>query len=105
MTTRQQPSPTDFSNLQTDVALLKQFNEKVAEPTFKDIQTTQKEIKDALVNLDHVSHGDFDQYKVEIDKRFRDLNRRTWLQNTMSAAAGALLSGLITYIIISWISK
>lgn len=104
MVVQQQPSQTDFSNLQTDVALLKQFNEKVAEPTFKDIQTTQKEIKEALQNLDHVTHSDFDVYKVEVDKRFRELNRRTWVQNTLSATAGALLAALVTYIVIKWIN-
>lgn len=93
------PSQSDFTKLQTDVALLKQFNEKVAEPTFKDIQNTQKDIKNALENLSYVPVSDFEDYKSEINERFKEMKRRTWVQNTMSATIGVILTLLITYVI------
>jgi len=102
MATTTKPSSADFTSLSTDVALLKQFNEKVAEPTFKDIQQTQKEIKEALATLDHVTRKDFEEYKTQVDDRFTEVKRRNWVQNTLSAIMGALLSALITYIVLGW---
>lgn len=82
----------DLSALQTDVALLKQFNEKVAEPSLKKIQV-------ALEGLDYVHRAEFEEYKEGVNIRFNESKRRTWVQNTLSAIAGAVLTILATYAI------
>lgn len=114
MSTRtEQPN---FSSLQTDIALLKQFNEKVAEPTFKDIQDTQKKIQTALEQLDYVHNETFAEYKAEaeaqrladiadVKEQFNEARKRTWIQNTLSALAGAVLVMLTNYALNDWLHK
>lgn len=88
----------DLAQLQTDVALLKQFNEKFVEPALKRIDAK-------LDGLPFVPLEVFDDYKEEVNDKFKALNKRTWLQNTLSAIAGAVLTLLITYFIGDLIGK
>lgn len=88
----------DLAKLQTDVALLKQFNEKVVEPTLRDINTK-------LDNLSYVTQAEFEEHKSDIDQRFKEAKKRTWLQNTLSAIAGAVLTLLATYFIKDLLNK
>lgn len=82
----------DLAKLQTDVALLKQFNEKVVEPTLRDINAK-------LDNLSYVTQAEFEEHKIEINQRFKETRKRTWVQNTVSAIFGAILTIIVTYII------
>jgi len=97
MTPSVKPHP-DLAKLQTDVALLKQFNEKVVEPTLKDIN--QK-----LDNLQFVPIHEFEEHKTEINKRFSEIKRRSWIQNTLSAVFGAILTLLATYFVRDLMNK
>ena len=83
---------TDLAQLQTDVALLKQFNEKFVEPSLKNIN--QK-----LDSLQFVSTAEFEEHKIEVEKKFSELKQRSWVQNTVSAIFGAFLTIIVTYII------
>ncbi|UNQ40958.1 hypothetical protein MPC38_06820 [Prescottella equi] len=74
----------DVSGLKTDIALLKQSNEKVVEPALKQIN--QK-----LDSMAYVTIADFEKYKKEARKR-------SWRENSLSAVAGVLLTLLINYI-------
>ena len=91
MTPLVKPQP-DLAKLQTDVALLKQFNEKVTEPTLKEI--AQK-----LDSLNFVSLAEFEEHKIDIDKRFIEMKKRNWVQNTVSAMFGAFLTLLLSYFV------
>lgn len=84
--------------MQTDIALLKQSYEKIVEPTLRDINTK-------LDNLSYVTQVEFEEHKVDVDRRFRDSLKRTWLQNTLSAIAGAVLTLLATYFIKDLLNK
>lgn len=82
----------DLAKLQTDVALLKQFNEKFVEPSLKNIN--QK-----LDSLQFVSISEFEEHKLEVEKKFTELKQRSWVQNTVSAVFGAILTITVTYIL------
>lgn len=84
--------------MQTDIALLKQSYEKIVEPTLRDINTK-------LDNLSYVTHGEFEEHRADIDQRFKEVRKRTWVQNTLSAIAGAVLTLLATYFIKDLLNK
>lgn len=48
-----------------------------------------------------VKQKDFDEYKDEISEKFQEVKRRTWIQNTLSAVAGVVLTLLVT----NWFNK
>lgn len=73
-----------MNDLKTDVALLKQFNEKVVEPTLKDIST-----KLDLLNF---------YTKEEVDVKLKGLQKRRWYENSLSAAFGAILTSFLLYL-------
>lgn len=95
----------DLAKLQTDIALLKQFNADVVRPSLEDLKDTQRQIQEALEKLDYISRSEFHEHKVEIDRRFKEARKRTWLQNTLSAIAGAVLTLLATYFIKDLLNK
>ena len=95
----------DLAKLQTDIALLKQFNADVVRPSLEDLKETQKQIQEALEKLDYVSRNEFSEYKLEVEQRFKESRKRTWLQNTLSAIAGAVLTMLATYFIKDLLNK
>ena len=80
------------STIKTDVALQKQFNEKVVEPALSGIQET-------LRNLAYLPITDFAAYKEEVDKKFKAMQRRSWKENTLSATFGAILTALLMIIV------
>lgn len=82
----------DVAKVTTDVALLKQAHEKVVEPSLK-------EIKETLNSLSFVTLKQFEDFQDEVDERFKESRKRTWVQNTVSAIFGAILTIIVTYII------
>ena len=88
----------DLVQLQTDVALLKQFNEKFVEPSLKRIDAK-------LDSLSYVTVDDFEEHKSDVNRRFKELAKKTWLQNTLSAIAGAVLTLLATYFVKDLLNK
>lgn len=90
MTTKKETS--DIAQLKTDVALLKQFNTKVAEPALK-------EIKETLKSFSYVTESDLKEYKEEIDGRFKELRKKSWKENTLSAVFGSILTAIIAFFI------
>lgn len=52
-----------------------------------------------------VTKEDYDAYKILVDARFKELAKRTWVQNLMSGVAGSLVSALVTYIVLGLIHK
>lgn len=88
----------DLAQLQTDVALLKQFNEKFVEPSLKRIDAK-------LDSLSYVTVDDFEEHKSDMNRRFKELSKKTWLQNTLSAIAGAVLTLLATYFVKDLLNK
>lgn len=88
----------DLAQLQIDVALLKQSYDKVVEPTLKRIDAK-------LDSLAYVTIEDFEEYKVNVNQRLKEMSKKTWLQNTLSAIAGAVLTLLATYFVKDLIGK
>lgn len=82
---------SDISQLKTDVALLKQFNTKVVEPTLKDIQST-------LRSFSFITEEEFIEYKQDVDKRFKALRQKSWKENTLSAVFGSMLTAILFFI-------
>lgn len=74
-----------INQLKTDVAVLKHSNERVIEPTLKSIN-------DKLDTLSFYT-------KEEIDTKFREIQKKRWYENTLSAAFGAVLTAFILYLI------
>ena len=75
----------EFKAMATDVAILKHSNEKIIEPTLRDINE----------KLDKLSF----YTKDEIDSKLLGLQRKRWYENTISATFGALLTGVAMFIV------
>ena len=48
-----------------------------------------------------VTKDEFEDFKEITDERFKEVKRRTWVQNTLSAVAGVVLTLLVT----NWFNK
>lgn len=75
----------DLTKLQTDVALLKQFNEKFVEPSLKRIDAK-------LDGLAYVTQEQFDEHRAEIDAKFKEVKRHGYVRNLLSAVFGAVIT-------------
>lgn len=85
--------------MQTDIALLKQ------DTTFlKDASKTQSDKADAIIDrLDHltvVTPEQFEKYKGEVDKRFKDLEKYNDDNKPGVAFANALVSRWTTFLVL-----
>lgn len=74
----------EFKAMVTDVAILKHSNEKIIEPALRDIN-------DKLDKLNFYT-------KAEVDDKIRQLQKKRWYENTLSAAFGAVLTSFLLYI-------
>lgn len=99
------PPPT----IETQVALLDQFNREVVKPFIEETRELQKSIKDSLDNLDYVSKSEHDNdmanVKQALVKLENDVRKRDWLRNTLSAILGVVLTLLVTYVITDLLNK
>ncbi|MBM4644759.1 hypothetical protein GS464_20075 [Rhodococcus hoagii] len=75
----------EFKKMVTDMALLKQSNEKIIEPALKTISAK-------LDKLDFYT-------KDEVDEKLRTMQRRRWYENTISALAGSILTTIVMYFV------
>ena len=96
MATQQERSQIDqlqqnFTQVQQDVALLKQFNTEVTKPALNSINE----------KLDRLSF----YTKVEIDTKLREIQRKRWYENTLSATFGAILTGILMFILNSFMGR
>ena len=73
----------EFKSMATDVAILKHSNEKIIEPALRDIN-------DKLDKLNFYT-------KAEVDAKIRQLQRKRWYENTLSAAVGVIMSLIVVY--------
>ena len=73
----------EFKAMATDVAILKHSNEKIIEPALRDIN-------DKLDKLNFYT-------KAEVDAKIRQLQRKRWYENTLSAAVGVIMSLIVVY--------
>lgn len=71
------------NQLVTSVALLQQSNEDIIKPALKNI--TQK--------LDLLNF----YTKEEVDNKLKNLQKKRWYENTLSASMGVILALAITY--------
>lgn len=73
----------EFKSMATDVAILKHSNEKIIEPALRDIN-------DKLDKFNFYT-------KAEVDAKIRQVQRKRWYENTLSAAVGVILSLIVVY--------
>ena len=73
----------EFKAMATDVAILKHSNEKIIEPALRDIN-------DKLDKLNFYT-------KAEVDAKIRQLQKKRWYENTLSAAVGVIMSLIVVY--------
>jgi hypothetical protein len=61
------------------------------------------EIKELLKDMKdgYVPRHEYTTFKDEVNVKFQEMKRRTWVQNTLSAVAGVVLALLTT----SWFNK
>lgn len=71
------------NQLVTSVALLQQSNEDIIKPALKNI--TQK--------LDLLNF----YTKEEVDNKLKNLQKKRWYENTLSASMGVILALIVTY--------
>lgn len=74
-----------IGKLSTDVAVLKHSNEKIIEPSLRDIN-------DKLDRLNFYA-------KEEVDKKLLSFQRKRWYENSLSASFGALLTTVLIYFV------
>lgn len=74
-----------IGQLTTDVAVLKLSNEKIIEPSLRDIN-------DKLDRLNFYT-------KEEVDGKLLSLQKKRWYENSLSASFGALLTTIIIYFV------
>ena len=76
----------EFQQMGRDIALLKQSQEKIVEPTLASINR----------KLDTLSF----YTKDEIDSKLKSIQKRRWHENTISALAGSVLTSVVAYIVL-----
>lgn len=96
-------------SLETQVALLSQFNVEVVKPFIEETRTSQKAILDKLDSLDYLPRSEFVEYKAVIEQDMADLRKevrkRDWRHNTLSAAAGIVFTLLVTYVVADFMNR
>lgn len=89
-------------SLETQVALLSQFNEETVKPFIKEQRDTNKEILNKLDSLDYLPRSEFAEYKLEMDQEMTELRKevrkRDWRLHTLTAAATLVGTLLVTYV-------
>ena len=86
----------EFRQMATDIALLKQSQSKIVEPTLvlitKKLDSlnfyTKSEVDDKIVDI-----------RNDIDEKLIAIQKRRWYENTLSATFGALLTGVAMFIV------
>ena len=73
----------EFKAMATDVAILKHSNEKIIEPALRDIN-------EKLDKLNFYT-------KAEVDAKIRQVQKKRWYENTLSAAVGVIMSLVVVY--------
>lgn len=113
------PNPETYSQMQMDIALLKQSYEKIVEPTLKDIvfkldhldvihrnefeehkhdgELEAERIFEMLRQHQAQAYKDFNDYKKEIKEEFSKQSKSRFIQNTLAALFGAILAFLSQY--------
>ena len=74
-----------IGKLSTDVAVLKHSNEKIIEPSLRDINE----------KLDRLNF----YTKEEVDRKLLALQRKRWYENSLAASFGALLTTVLIYFV------
>ena len=116
----------DQPTLETQVALLSQFNTTVVMPFIKETKEVQAKMLERLEGLDYVhrheyeehkhdgeleakqiietlrqhqtqAYKDFNDYKKEIKEEFSKQSKSRFIQNTLAALFGAILAFLSQY--------
>ena len=86
----------EFRQMATDIALLKQSQSKIVEPALVRINRkidmlsfyTKSEVDDKITDA-----------RNDIEEKLVAVQRRRWYENTISATFGALLTGVVMFII------
>ena len=81
----------EFQQMGRDIALLKQSQEKIVEPTLASINR----------KLDTLSF----YTKDEVDTKLKAIQKRRWYENTISALAGSVLTTVVTYIVLGLVGN
>lgn len=107
--------PSSKPNLETQVALLNQFNETVVMPFIKETKEVQSKMLERLESLDYVhrdeyeehkleaernrtqAYKDFNDHKKEVKEEFSKQSKSRFIQNTLAALFGAILAFLSQY--------
>lgn len=99
----------DLAQLQTDVALLKQFNEKVVEPTLKSINAKLDSMQFVQITTFEEHKDDvekrFDEHRSFVEEKFRELKKSGFIRNTLAGLFGAVITLLATNLISNIINK
>lgn len=74
-----------IGKLSTDVAVLKHSNEKIIEPSLRDINE----------KLDRLNF----YTKEEVDRKLSSLQKKRWYENSLAASFGALLTTVLIYFV------
>ena len=86
----------EFLQMATDIALLKQSQSKIVEPTLvlinRKLDTlnfyTKKEVDDKIADT-----------RNDIDEKLVSVQKRRWYENALSALMGAILTSIILAIV------
>ena len=85
----------EFLQMATDIALLKQSQSKIVEPTL--VLITKK-----LDSLNFYTKSEVDDKiadaRNDIEEQLVSVQKRRWYENTISATFGALLTGVAMFI-------
>ena len=85
----------EFRQMATDIALLKQSQSKIVEPTL--VLITKK-----LDSLNFYTKSEVDDKiadaRNDIEEQLVSVQKRRWYENTISATFGALLTGVAMFI-------
>ena len=86
----------EFLQMATDIALLKQSQSKIVEPTL--VLITKK-----LDSLNFYTKSEVDDKiadaRNDIEEQLVSVQKRRWYENTISATFGALLTGVAMFIV------
>ena len=95
--------PKSTETLETEVALLSQFNTEVVKPFIEEQRKHNQMILSKLENLDYIHRKEYETDQgvwrekfLEIEKR---VTKRSWLQSTLASAFAVMLTLLVTYFI------
>ncbi|ODR25329.1 hypothetical protein [Mycolicibacterium porcinum] len=90
-------------SIETQVALLSQFNVEVVKPFIEETRSTQKAILDKLDSLDYVPRSEFVEYKLQQEQEMTELQKevrkRDWRTHTLTSAVTLVATLITTYVI------